>query len=373
MVAPSKTIWIDLDNSPHVPLFRPIIRELEHRGFRVHVTARDVYQTRELADLLLDHPYHLIGRHFGRHRVLKVLGTLCRSLQLAAAVRRARPVLALGHGSRSQALAARILRVPSITMVDYEHAADLPIFRPNWFLAPDVIPAAAFPGDGSHLRRYPGIKENVYVQFLDPDAAIRDALGIAPDDILVAFRPPATEAHYHNPESEVLSDAALRFLLKHPETRVVVLPRHDRQRREFQRRWGEAIAARRFILPPRALDGLNLLWHCDAVISGGGTMNREAAALGVPVYSIFRGRIGAVDRHLAEAGRLTILESAADVEAIVRLERRPAASRSLPPRSETLDRVVQQIVSILREACREEEDPTADSAAPPGPGSGAAR
>jgi len=43
-------IWIDLDNTPHVPFFKPIIRELEKRGHEVVLTARDAFQVCELAD-----------------------------------------------------------------------------------------------------------------------------------------------------------------------------------------------------------------------------------------------------------------------------------------------------------------------------------
>ncbi len=85
-------IWIDLDNSPHVPLFVPIIEELRARGHQIMVTARDAFQVRELADLHgLD--YRLVGRHYGKHFLLKLLGVFIRGLQLLPTVIRERPAL----------------------------------------------------------------------------------------------------------------------------------------------------------------------------------------------------------------------------------------------------------------------------------------
>jgi predicted glycosyltransferase len=100
------------------------------------------------------------------------------------------------------------------------------------------------------------------------------------------------------------------------------------------------------------LDGLNLIWNSDLVVSGGGTMNREAAALGVPVYSIFRGNVGAVDQHLSEKGRLVLIQSVADVSAkihLVRRQRRPVAD--VASRS-TLHFIVDTIEEIVeKRAC----------------------
>ena len=136
-------------------------------------------------------------------------------------------------------------------------------------------------------------------------------LGLACDDLVVTLRPPATEAHYHNPEAEVLFAETLRFLADNPGTRVVAVPRNAKQRQYLQAGWADLIASGRVVIPDGPVDGLNLIWFSDLVISGGGTMNREAAALGVPVYSIFRGKIGAVDRYLVEKGQLVLIENSA--------------------------------------------------------------
>ena len=114
--------------------------------------------------------------------------------------------------------------------------------------------------------------------------------------MVVTVRPPATEAHYHNPESEELFAESLRLLAQTRSARAITLPRNARQGEQLRREWADLIANGTMIIPDTPVDGLNLIWFSDLVISGGGTMNREAAALGVPVYSIFRGKIGAVDK-----------------------------------------------------------------------------
>lgn len=180
-----------------------------------------------------------------------------------------------------------------------------------------------------------------------PDPSILTQLGIPGDELVVTLRPPATEAHYHNPESEILFAETLRLLASHPKARAVTLPRNARQGQKLRAEWSDLIASGQMLIPDTPLDGLNLIWFSDLVVSGGGTMNREAAALGVPVYSIFRGKIGAVDRYLSETGRLTLVESLDDVRTKIRLVRwnRPAEPRDRD--CPVLQCIVDNILSVL--------------------------
>ena len=346
MNSPPKPIWIDLDNSPHVPFFRPIIRELNRRGFSVLVTARDAFQVCELADQA-GIPYHRVGHHYGKHRVAKVAGLAIRAGQLWPVVRREWPVLAVSHGARSQIIASHMLRIPSVWIGDYEYSRIIPVFRPTWVLTPSVIPKSAYACHPDRILHYPGIKEDVYVPDFTPDPALRATLGVDADDLLVTVRPPATEAHYHNPESEILFVASMDRLVRTPDVRVLALPRTAQQAEEIRTRWPEAVRDGRIRIPEHTVDGLNLLWNSDLVISGGGTMNREAAALDVPVYSIFRGHIGAVDKHLAETGRLVLLESARDVEDKLVVQRRTRDQHGAHRSNESLRTIVDHIVNIV--------------------------
>ena len=316
-----KCIWIDLDNSPHVPFFAPIIEELEKRGYSVLVTARDAFQVRELVNLW-NLNCRIIGHHSGKNPILKLAGLCMRSLQLAPAILQRKPHLAVSHGSRSQLILATLLRIPSIVIMDYEFARGLTGLQPKWVMVPEVIAKNGVIGTTSHIMDYPGIKEDVYVPRFKPDSSIKGFLGLNDGDLVVTLRPPANEAHYHNPESETLLDTVLSLLRETSNTKVVLLPRNHKQEAAIRESWQDLFASGKVIVPPKAVDGLNLIWHSDLVISGGGTMNREAAALGIPVYSIFRGRIGAVDRELARTGRLVLIESVQEVRSKIKLQHR---------------------------------------------------
>jgi hypothetical protein len=342
-----KKIWIDLENSPHVPFFRPIIPELVSRGHRVIVTARDCFQVCELADLY-GMKYAAFGHHYGKNKAAKVAGLVIRCGQLAPTIFGEKPDLALSHGSRTLMLLASMLRIPSLTIMDYEHSSKLSLPPPSWWMAPEVIPANAFGSNKQRLLQYKGIKEDVYAPGFEPDPAIREQLGFAPDDLVVTVRPPATEAHYHNSESEALLDAAIELIARHPRGRIVLLPRNGNQDVEYRRRWSGLRASGKLVIPEHVMDGLNLVWFSDLVISGGGTMNREAAALSVPVYSIFRGPMGAVDQYLAKSGRLILLTSVQDVETRIALV--PRKRPSAPPRAnpECLGSIVDGIEKVLQ-------------------------
>jgi len=339
-------IWIDLDNSPHVPFFVPIIRELEIRGHKVIVTSRDCFQVRGLAD---HHrlAHRQIGRHYGANKLMKVSGTVWRSLQLAPFIIGERPSLSISHGSRSLILLSALLKIPTILLFDYEHARVLPFVRPALGMAPLAI------GDchlskrfKCGLRLYDGLKEDVYASSFVPDRSVLTSLGLTPTDIVVTLRPPATEAHYHHRDGETLFLEAVNFLANIPDVRLIILPRNDRaERAAISARWPDLCQTRRIIVPDGVVDGLSLIWHSDLVVSGGGTMNREAASLGVPVYSIFRGKMGAVDKYLAKQGRLVLLESSMDIRnkvTVVKRARRPPG----PPRQSI---ALHQIVTVTEE------------------------
>jgi uncharacterized protein len=230
-------------------------------------------------------------------------------------------------------------------MHDYEHSTKTGFIRPTWTLVPDVIPVGSM-----HERRvlkYPGFKEDVYVPRFHPDPSILELLGIKQDEFVVTLRPPATEAHYHNPESEVLFAEALRFLADKPGVRAVTLPRNAKQKEWLHRQWPDLIRSGRMIVPDFAVDGLNLIWASELVISGGGTMNREAAALEVPVYSIFRGKIGAVDRYLAEHGRITLVGSVEEIREKIALVRRDRPAKPDARSRPALSTIVNDIIEII--------------------------
>jgi predicted glycosyltransferase len=336
-------IWIDLDNTPHVPFFEPIMEELESRGYPLLVTARDAFQVCELADKK-GLPYFKVGRHHGKNKFRKATGLMHRASQLASLVLREGPLLGVSHGSRSQLMLSNLLRIPTLLIEDYEYCQFPFMMKPSWILAPDIIPGEVLPVRPDRVRHYSGIKEDVYAWKLVPDPSLRLELGLAPDDLVVTVRPPATEAHYHNPESEILFAAFMDRACRTPGVRVILLPRNQRQRLALEKEKPEWFRENRTVVPQGAVDGMNLIWQSDLVVSGGGTMNREAAALGVPVFSLFRGNLGAVDRQLNLEGRLGLITSLADVDRI------PVVKRQVKPVTEVTSRsTLMQIVDTIEE------------------------
>jgi predicted glycosyltransferase len=341
-----KKIWIDLDNSPHVPFFIPITKELERRGYQVILTARDAYQVSELVDF-----YGVnckkIGRHYGKNKFLKVIGVCWRAVRLIALMLKERPNLALSHGSRAQILAASLMGISSVAMSDYEHAQSLAFFRPSWIIYPDVIPNEKLGFREDRILKYCGIKEDVYVPSFKPDPTVRKSLGLSKEELVVTIRPPANEAHYHRPESDELFHAAVTYLAMQPGLRLVLLPRNSRQDAHVRQLWPELISSGKMIIPEHVVDGLNLIWFSDLVVSGGGTMNREAAALGIPVYSIFRGKTGAVDRYLADQGRLTLIEKVDDIPSKIILAHRNTLAKHESGDRPALQTIVDYVSAIL--------------------------
>lgn len=338
-------IWIDLDNSPHVPFFAPIISELERKGHTVWVTARDRFQIAELA-AMHNIPNVMVGRDYGKSKLVKYAGLMYRTLQLLPLVVREQPTIALSHGSRSQVTAARMAGVPTIVMLDYEFV-DLSFpFMIDHIFMPDAIPAQSITAKCKHIWRYPGIKEDVYVPCFYPSNDILNELAIAPDRIVVTMRPPATSAHYHNAKSERLFEEVISLAAGTPNTVIIMLPRNEKQSQEIRENWRGVLESGKMIIPGKAVRGLDLAWHSDLVVSGGGTMIREAAALGIPAYSVFTGETGCVDRSLAETGRLTLISDAEAIAGTIAMKKKKPvnqASRS----SHTLNCILDRLEEVI--------------------------
>jgi predicted glycosyltransferase len=302
---------------------------------------------RELLDLY-GLPCKVVGRHYGKNRAAKILGTCMRAAQLIPRVFNKKVDLAVSHGSRAQMMCAFALGIPTLLILDYEYIAMLGFIRPDWIFVPQMIPDSKELKPKRQVLRYPGLKEDVYVPRLHLNPSVRIQLDFDQHDIVVTVRPPATEAHYHNPEAEVLLDAALNFLIEAPDVRVILLPRNENQAKTLRKDWAKWITNRKIVIPEHAVDGINLIWFSDLVVSGGGTMNREAAAIGVPVYSIFRGKIGAVDRHLQQEGRLILIESVEDIRKKIVLKRRQKNEQEICNERPALQAIVDGIRDLTK-------------------------
>jgi uncharacterized protein len=328
-------LWIDLDNSPHVPLYAPLIRHLRSSGWELIVTARDFAQTLDLVEQL-GVPAIPVGRHAGRSKLRKVANLPVRAMQLVRTVLQFRPQVALSHGSRTQVIAARMLGVRSLVMFDYEWT-EMEIFKRlaerlacPIAIGPERLREAGIPVE--KVSWYDGFKEELYLPEFVPDPSFRASLGAGENDLLVTVRPPGLIGNYHDERSEAICRRLLGTLAERSDAVVVVLPKTRLERELVASALPERPAAR-IIVPERAIPGLQLLFASDLAVSGGGTMNRESALLGVPTWSMFTGRRAAIDEELARRGLLHFLEEPADLDG-VRLERRghPAEWKSSAPR-----------------------------------------
>jgi predicted glycosyltransferase len=310
-------IWVDLTNSPHVLVMRPVIANLKARGHVVEVTARDFAQTLELCDRF-GIAYTPIGHHRGGRLIAKARGLAERSLALTRWARRRRFDYALGHGSNDITIAAALLRIPSSTTFDYEWATVQ--HNVNCRLARNVVVPDAIPperlyryGARGKIRAYPGLKEEYYLADFEPDSSLTGQLGLDPAHPIAVVRTPPEVSLYHRFENDLFAGVLDRLA----SIQTVVLPRTPEQRSALQRRGG-------FIVPERAIDAQSLVAFADVVVSAGGTMNREAVALGTPVYTVFEGRLGAVDERLIAEGRLRRLTRPDELE-VVKHDRTAAA------------------------------------------------
>lgn len=246
-----KKIWIDLDNSPHVSFFKPIIEEFEKRGYSVFITARNRFQVCELADRYTMQ-YRSIGRYYGKNKLVKLFWLVLRAIQLIPLVINEGPALALAHGSRAQEIVAKILRVPSVGIFDYEHAKAIPFFRPTWLIAPQIMPndkINKIKGKRTRVLKYPGIEEDVYVPYFKPDSSIINELGLGKGDLIITIRPPAYEAHYYDRESGKFFEEVMSFLITLSDVKMILLPRNEKQKDFIQKNGQKTLGRAKLSFP----------------------------------------------------------------------------------------------------------------------------
>lgn len=303
-----KIIWIDITNSPHVLILKPIIEILKNKRHKVVVTARDFAQTIPLLDRF-NIEYTKIGSHSGRSITRKSLGLFNRTASLIKFTKKNKYKfdLALSHGSNDLAVTSFILGIPHVTMFDYEYASvshHINFRLSKKVMCPDIInrKVLARYSRKDKLDQYEGLKEEYYLYGWKPDESVLKQLKIDTSIPIVVIRTPPDLALYHRFENKLFYKVIER--LNNLNVCAVALPRSGEQ--------GASLRAQRFnniIIPDDAIDAQSLIYYADMVISAGGTMNREAVTLGTPVYTLFPGRLGTVDIDLMEKGKMFKLES----------------------------------------------------------------
>jgi uncharacterized protein len=340
-------IWIDMAHSPQVLFFRPLIAALKNRGHDLILTTRRSAETIQLADRL-GYPHTTIGGHGGEHKAGKISALALRAAGLLQQVAGKKIDLALNHGSYAQGVAVAVLRKPMVLMYDYEGHPGLHILCrvARKILVPHVFSKENLYRYGATTEKidsFNGLKENIYLADFKPDPTFLSNHRIPDDKIIVTLRPPNPIATYHQFENP-LFDQAFEYVLNHRETFLIVLPRTEEQRQHYR------LLGRSNVLVPSVLSGPDLIYYSDLVIGAGGTMNREAATLGTPVYTVFKGLWGSVDQYLVETGKMTRIEASADIKKIcvVRKQKDPSVAEQLfQAGSGLLDSLIGKIMAVV--------------------------
>jgi predicted glycosyltransferase len=312
----STRVWIDLANSPHVPLLAPVIERLESEGHEVALTVRDHAQTLELAEARWP-CFRVIGGKSPPGSVSKGRSIARRAEALRRFAQELTPDVAFSHNSYAQLLAARLAGVARVTMMDYEHQ---PVNHLAFRLADRTIVPAAFPERSlrrfgavpDKVIRYHGFKEQLYLNGFHPATDVVEQLGLDRQKVIAVLRPPPEGALYH-PMVNQRFEELVRVAAARDDVEAVVLPRTTGQGARYR-------PDTRIRIPERAVDGSSLLAAADLVIGGGGTMNRESAVLGIPTYTVFAGKLAAVDAELIRLGRMHDLRAE---DALPRFEKKP--------------------------------------------------
>ncbi len=344
-------VWVDLSNSPHVALFRPIVEHLRAAGDDVVLSARDHAQTVSLAERQWPDVV-VVGGASPPSRIGKAGAIAGRAAALRRLAARERFDVAISHGSYAQIVAARSLGLPTLTMMDYEFQ---PANHLSFRLAHRVLVPGPFPdealrrfGAGDKARRYVGFKEELYLAGFEPDPAVLAPLGLDPENVIVVLRPPPDGALYHNVHNVRFDDVARRVAAQ-PQVQAVLLARTEN--RDY---WVGRVPGA--IVPADPVDGPSLVALADLTIGAGGTMNRESALLGTPTYTVFAGRLAAVDAVLIRDGRLVDLR---EPESAPRIEKKPRAAEPAVPsnrRGEILAAIDRALAEItMRKRARRAE------------------
>jgi hypothetical protein len=282
-------VWCDFTASAHPLVFRPLVERLEAQGHEVEITARDYAQTLQLIE---SHGMSatVIGHHGGRSALGKFAQMRSRLKALRQWAKGRDFDIALAHGSHELTMTAHRLGIPSATTFDYEWAwlqHQLGCRAATRVVVPDAIPPerlAKYTAVPPKLRQYPGLKEEYYLSDFEPNETVLADWSIDPARVLVVLRPPPDVSLYHR-HSNPLFPQTLEHLGRAEHVHA-------------------SLELPSVMVPEQAVDAQSLIAFADLVVSAGGTMNREAAALGVPVYTTYGGRLGGVDEQLIRDGRL---------------------------------------------------------------------
>lgn len=342
-----KIIWIDIENTPHVMFFRPIIESLKKMNYDVIITARDYGGIKKLLEMN-NLKFKLIGTDYGKSKISKIKGVLGRIVKLYFFVKNKGITVSISHGSRTHIGASWLAKIPSITSYDYEYSSKFLVHSiTTKIIVPALINDDFFIENKISLKnivRYHGYKEQIYLNEFKPDSEFLNSFNINKSNIIILIRPPAFNSHYFTEKSEEIFNFLLEKLNQLKNISVIISARNHSQKSYLKKLLPKYNFE--YHLLESELDGLNLIWNCDLIFSGGGTMNREAALLGIPVYSIFGGKIGALDKELNKLGRLVFIRNKSDFDKVKFVKRGADVNKIL--KSNVKDEIISEILQMIK-------------------------
>lgn len=311
-------VWIDLDNLPHVQYILPVGMALKNMGYDLCITSRDYGNIPELLKLK-GIKSKVIGKGFNKNKFVKILETLIRAIQLLIYIRKIKPLLSLSN-SRATALTSWLLNVKNFTFCDYEKS-ELKSYKylNSYLVFPSVIPKKVFLDigfSGDKLIEYEGLKENLTLSSFNIPTKC-PLVGVNLNRVIVLIRPPSFNSHYYVKETGTLFDELENFLMERITAfnlELIFVPRDRNQLEKYKEKYN---GSQNCIVLSKPVDGLSLIWYSDLVFTGGGTMAREAAVLGVPAFSVFLSESAAVDHYLESNGLLTFIREMKDFDKII--------------------------------------------------------
>jgi len=289
-------IWIDISNAPHINFFKYLIADLEREQNTIVVTCRPLSNTISLLNL---HKikYTVIGKHYGKNIIKKILGYPIRVFQLYAFLKKQKIDVAISQSSFHSPLVARILDVPAIYLNDNEHAiGNIPAFIcATKIMIPEYLNPKKVRKQGASLSKiisYPGIKEGIYLwqhfsvmSDVDSGPNIKRTIYIRPE--------PRTAQYYKGGENfldKLIDDLKDKFP-------IIILTRDNDQARHYRE-----LNLVNVDVPSEAISFNAIVENCILFIGAGGTMTREMAVIGIPTISVYQDQLLDVDRYLIQLG-----------------------------------------------------------------------
>ncbi len=338
-------IWFDLENTPNVLFFEPIVKRLRKMNHTVYITCRD-YSDIPTLSKLYGIQGSTVGWHGGKNKIQKLFAGLLRILLLAKWARKKQIDLAVGFGSHTLPVACRLLKIPNATVFDYEHISLYTYRFCDWIFVPEEVSSQYLIERGlpkKKLIKYTGLKEEVYTGVYKGNNDSLNQFKYDEDKVVLTIRPPATMAHYHHHLSEVICRRVLERIVGDSSTIAIFL------RRAGDSTFDEFLQYENIKTLTAPVKGLYLIINSDLIVSGGGTMTREASALRVPAYSFFTGKKGAVDERLTREGRLNIIRKLEDVNKI-QFVKRDKKVHSGGQKTSVLEFFVDEFVRLARKS-----------------------